>query len=115
MASFTVNRGAMRAHIFSRSTSVNREFVRRADRVVSLAKVYVPVDTGRLKSMIGRSDPIPTPNGLKIVIYALTDYAAAVHEGRGSKYAPRSWRRRGPGPRRFLTNALSAAGGRQTR
>lgn len=115
MAGFTVNNGAIRAHILSRNTAVTQEFVRRGDRVVALAKVFAPVRFGRLRASIGRTDPIPTPKGLKITIYATADYAAAIHEGRGSRYAPRSWRSRGPGPRRFLTNALSAAGGRRGR
>jgi hypothetical protein len=115
MASFTVNQGAIRAYILSRSSSATQEFLRRGDRVVAKAKVFCPVHHGRLRSSIGRSDPIPTATGVKLVIFAITDYAAAIHEGRGSRYAPRSWRRRGPPPRRFLTNALSAAGGRRGR
>jgi hypothetical protein len=108
---FTVNRGAIRAAISVPSSAPYRDLVRRGDRVVALAKFFCPVDTGRLRSTIGRTDPRPTAIGLSLTIFADTDYAAAIHEGRGSPYAPPSWHSRGPGPRRFLTNALSAAGG----
>ena len=114
-AGFRVHRGAIRAYLSQPRTRAHRDLIKRADRVVALAKVYVPVKSGRLRSSIGRSDPRTDRNGLTVTIFAETDYAAAIHEGRGSRYAPPSWRRHGPGPRRFLTNALSAAGGRQGR
>lgn len=107
----TIRPNAIEAYISQSHTRAHRDLIKRADRVVGLAKQYVPVDTGRLKSSIGRSKPYPAGNGLTITIFAQTDYAAAVHEGRRSKYRPPSWSKRGPGPRRFLTNALAAAGG----
>lgn len=115
MAGFTVNRGAIRATIHSASGPGGRLLRRRADAVILRAKVGVPVDTGYLRSTIARSEPYMKNGQLAIDVGADAVYAAAIHEGRGSRWAPPSWRRRGPGPRRFLTNALSAAGGRQGR
>jgi hypothetical protein len=98
--------------ITSPRSSPWRDLNQRGNLVVAHAKIGCPVDSGRLRSSIGHTGPKPSRVGLTDTIFADTDYAAAVHEGRGSRFAPPSWRRRGPGPRRFLTNALAAAGGR---
>ena len=110
MGSFRVNKGGISAMVHGQEGT--RDLTRRGDAVVALAKIYAPVRFGRLRSSIARGRPRKTgPTSAAVRVSANVKYAAAIHEGRGSRYAPRSWRRRGPGPRRFLTNALSAAGG----
>lgn len=114
MAGFNVNRAGIEAMV--QGSQGRADLIRRARRVVSVAKVYAPVRFGRLRSSIGHGAPRQTGRYRSTVTVAATvEYAAAIHEGRGSRYAPWSWRNRGPGPRRFLTNALPAAGGRVRR
>lgn len=107
--SFTVNRSNINVLLRSPGGPAGRDLAARLRRVEARAKVLCPVDTGRLRSSI-RTTPIrATSTGLEGSVGTNVVYAAPVHEGRGSPYAPRSWSRRGPGPRRFLANALAAA------
>lgn len=111
MAGFTVNSREIRAHL---SAASRRDATVRGRRVEARAKVLCPVDTNRLRSSI-RMRPVHQEAGRAVWVAEIGTpvvYAPAIHEGRGSPYAPRSWRNRGPGPRRFLSNALAAARGR---
>lgn len=110
MADFTVRAGAIQRLVHG--PDARRDLRMRADRVVGLAKAYVPVDTGYLRSTIRHDEPFPSaPTRLTCRVRAGAVYAAAIHNGRGSRFAPPSWARRGPGARPFLANALTAAGG----
>ena len=95
---------------------VGQDLRRRAERVVSAAKVLCPVKDGRLRGSIDRTEPMLKSGGLVIEVGTNVEYSMAVHEGSGSIWAPRSWRiahaRGRPVPaRRFLTNALPAGRG----
>lgn len=95
---------------------VGRDLTRRALRVRNVARVYCPVDFGRLRSSLTYTDPQPIAEGLLVQVGTNVVYALAVHEGSGSVYAPWSWKvAHGRGhvipPRRFLVNALPAGRG----
>lgn len=110
------NMAARRALLRDPNGPVGIDLKLRALRVVNAAKVLCPVDRGRLRASIDRTDPMPTANGLRIEVGTNVVYSMAVHEGSGSIWAPRSWRvahARGQviPPRRFLTNALPAGRG----
>jgi hypothetical protein len=117
-----INRGERNRIVLSPTGPVARDLARRAERVVSRAKVLCPVDTGRLRASIVSTRPAPKGTGLSVkigagrVVGTNVEYALAVHEGAAGPGAPRSWRiaaSRGGGPpaRRFLTNALPAMRG----
>jgi hypothetical protein len=94
---------------------------RRGRQVLNLAKVYCPVDHGRLRAGQQATDPVRASVGrsglgLALQVGSNIDYSLAIHEGSGSRWAPRSWRiahsRGRPVPaRRFLVNALAAGRG----
>jgi hypothetical protein len=110
MADYAVRAGAIQNLVHG--PGARRDLRARADRVVGLAKTYVPVRYGYLRSTIRRDEPFPSgPTRLTCRVRAGAVYAAAIHDGRGSRYAPPSWRRRGPGAQPFLANALTAAEG----
>lgn len=110
------NPAAVRQLLYDPRGPVGRELARRGRRITNLSRVYCPVDKGRLRGSILQTDPRPTPTGQQIRVGSNLDYARAVHEGSGSRDAPRSWRiahaRGHPVPaRRFLVNALPAGRG----
>ncbi len=99
---------------------VGRDLSRRGRKVQNLSRVYCPVRDGNLRSKQVTTDPRPAPVGhtigLVLQVGSNVVYSLAVHEGSGSRYAPRSWRiahsRDRPVPaRRFLVNALPAGRG----
>lgn len=106
---FHVNRAEFNRLFLSPTGPGGQELRRRLIRVQSRAKVLCPVRHGGLRSSITVSPIRRDGNTLVGSVGSHLAYAAAIHEGRASRYAPRSWSRRGPGPRRFLTNALPAA------
>jgi hypothetical protein len=110
MAGFTVNDAGIRATV---SAGASRVLPPKLRAVEARAKVNCPVRDGGLRSSIHIVPPRPvSPTLWEGHVVADKVYAAAIHEGRGSRYAPPSWARRGPGARRFLKNALAAARGR---
>lgn len=109
MGEYTFNRGAFYTSIFSEGSPQMQAFVGKADEIVAYAKIFCPVQTGYLRSTIRRGDPVRTETGVTIEIGAEANYAAAVHEGAGSGFAPSSWQS-SPGAQPFLTQALNAAG-----
>jgi hypothetical protein len=111
MAGFTVNDAGIRATIDAGARAV---LLPRLRAVEARAKVYCPVRDGGLRSSIHIVGPqrVTPPTRWEGYVVADKVYAPAIHEGRGSRWAPPSWSRRGPGPRRFLKNALAAARGR---
>lgn len=99
---------------------IGQDLARRATRVANRSKQLVgskrAVDTGRLRASIHQTPVQPDPTGLVVFVGSNLDYSLAVHEGSGSRFAPRSWRiaharGRPIPPRRYLTEALPAARG----
>lgn len=109
MAGYTLNRAAFEAALLSPGGAGGRDLRRRQVRVQNRARVLAPVRHGGLRASITVGPPRREGRSLVGSVGSNLDYAAPVHEGRGSRFAPRSWRTRGPGARRFLTNALPAA------
>lgn len=106
--SFVVNERAMYLTFRSPQGAVGRDLRRRLVAVEARAKTLCPVDRGRLRSSIRMTEPRTTPTGLEGTVGTHVRYGPAIHEGRGSEWAPPSWHTHGPPPRRFLTNALQA-------
>lgn len=94
-----------------------RLVTRKGIRVWNRSRQFCPVDRGRLRAAQRYTDPRPNPRGgVSVQIGSNVVYSLPIHEGSGSRFAPRSWRiahaRGHPVPaRRFLTNALPAARG----
>jgi hypothetical protein len=112
------NPAVLRRLLEAPSGPVGRDLRRRGTSVQNRAKILAgakrAVDTGRLRSSIEVTDPRSHPRGQVVSVGSNLKYALAVHEGSGSKYAPRSWRiaharGRPVPPRRYLTEALPAA------
>jgi hypothetical protein len=106
---FHVNERNIHVMLRSPHGPAGRDLARRLRRVEARAKALCPVDTGRLRSTIRVVGPYSTATGVEGKVGTATVYAPAIHEGRGSRFAPPSWHTHGPGPRRFLKNALIAA------